>query len=507
MKQHHLIAALLLVIAIASAQVGCATKATELPATETPTIAQSPTVTSTATLAATQTPWVITTTSAATPMPEAVELGLLLLSLPDGGYNHLFAFSPGSLSLIRLTGEAWDDITPTLGPDGNWLAYSSRQNGYWDLFLMNLQTGGSLRLTDTRAYDASPSWSPDGSWLAYETYGEQSMEIAILSTTEAGAEPILLTRDTSLDCSPAWSPRGRQVAFVSDRSGEPEIWIADLDHAASDQFINLSRNSMTVESHPGWSPDGTRLAWAAADLETGLSFIWVWDARTPLEPAIQVAAGDWPVWWNDTHIATRISSPNQAYLAAYDSSSGALFLPPMLLSGELQGLGSGLSDVSLPGAFGTIASLVPSPLYQPEMKEAGLPGRKGLVNIPRTLATFPQLSDAADESFKALRARLGLETGWDVLANLENAYVPLSVPLDPGFQQDWLYTGRAFTLSPALIQAGWLVVVREDFGQQTWWRILCPHNRPGWLAGSSSYPCRLGFSHTVRFVPSIRKRR
>ncbi|MCX6034434.1 MAG: hypothetical protein NTV38_05595, partial [Chloroflexi bacterium] len=57
------------------------------------------------------------------------------------------------------------------------------------------------------------------------------------------------------------------------------------------------------------------------------------------------------------------------------------------------------------------------------------------------------------------------------LGNLENAFVPLTTPLDPGLGEDWLHTGRAFTLNPVLVQANWMAVVREDFGQQIYWRI------------------------------------
>ena len=66
---------------------------------------------------------------------------------------------------------------------------------------------------------------------------------------------------------------------------------------------------------------------------------------------------------------------------------------------------------------------------------------------------------------------ISVQTGWDALGNLENAYIPLTTPPDPGLGDDWLYTGRAFTLNPALVQADWMVVVREDFGQQVYWRI------------------------------------
>lgn len=449
----------------------CAPDPTSPPPTV--TASNTPTVTQTPTEAATQTPWVITTSPQVTDYVQSAPRGTFILSLPDGGFYHLFAYSPESLPLTRLTTNPWDDIAPALGPDGNWLACASRQNGYWDLYLLNLQDGGSLRLTDSLAYDGSPSWSPDGAWLVYETYTENSLEIAIRSTTDTASPPIQLTTDSFLDTAPSWSPLGRQIAIVSNRSGEPEIWIIDLDRATSDQFINVSRSPETIESHPAWSPDGTRLAWASADPSTGLTSIQVWDARNPESPVVSVAAGDWPVWQDNGHLAARLTSPNQTHLAGYDVYNGILNLPPVLLPGNPEGLAYGVTSAPLPGVFLARAQVTPAPLYIPALDPDAdtLPGRTALVEITGIQAAYPQLSDAADEAFAALRSRVAYETGWDALASLENAFVPLSTPLDPGLGEGWLYTGRAFTLNPALVQAGWMVAIREDFGQQTWWRI------------------------------------
>jgi TolB protein len=81
------------------------------------------------------------------------------------------------------------------------------------------------------------------------------------------------------------------------------------------------------------------------------------------------------------------------------------------------------------------------------------------------------LHDLANEAFDALRERVRLEAGWDALASLENAFVPLTTSLDPGFSEDWLYTGRAFAINSLMTNAGWMVAVREDFGAQTYWRL------------------------------------
>jgi TolB protein len=81
------------------------------------------------------------------------------------------------------------------------------------------------------------------------------------------------------------------------------------------------------------------------------------------------------------------------------------------------------------------------------------------------------LHDLVDEAFKALRIRLAEEAGWDFLETLENAFVPLTSPLPPGLGDDWLYTGRAFAFNPLPLNAGWLVVVPEQFAAQTYWRV------------------------------------
>jgi hypothetical protein len=82
-----------------------------------------------------------------------------------------------------------------------------------------------------------------------------------------------------------------------------------------------------------------------------------------------------------------------------------------------------------------------------------------------------ELNRLALPAFQALQRRAAQALGWDALSVLENALVPLNRPLEPGRQQDWLYTGRAFALPTALMERGWLVALREEFGGVTYWRL------------------------------------
>jgi TolB protein len=422
----------------------------------------------------TQTPYIITAS------PEGVDdssgtKSVFFLSFQEKGNFHLFAFSPQKLPLTRLTADPWDDITPALSPDGKSLAFSSRRNGYWDLYLLNLFTGTALRLTDTRDYDAAPSWSPDGAFVAYESYTNNSMDIFIRSVLDLEQAPLQLTQNSASNQSPAWSPLGRQIAFISNRSGNPEVWVADLDNAGS--FINVSNNPQSVEKHPAWSPDGTRLAWASTSTDTGLTGIYVFDTTKPRTPPKWIGSGDWPAWQDNNNIATVLSTPNQTFLTGF-SSSNVINIPPIALPGEIYGFTYGISSAVMPGPFQAAAQKTESAISGSgsTSETAQSQSRVSLVTLSNTTAPYPKLNELAAGSFQELRNQVSSQIDWDALGNLENAFIPLTTPPDPGLGDDWLYTGRAITLNPALIQANWMVVVREDFGQQVYWRIYLRTN-------------------------------
>ncbi len=62
---------------------------------------------------------------------------------------------------------------------------------------------------------------------------------------------------------------------------------------------------------------------------------------------------------------------------------------------------------------------------------------------------------------------------------------------------DWLYTGRAFALNTLPVNAGWMVVVPEDYGNETYWRVYL---RARYQDGSQGMPLAdLPWNFTPRF--------
>lgn len=395
---------------------------------------------------------------------------VVLFSFEEDGYAHLFAYIPDTLPLTRITSGNWDDIDPAPSPDGETIAFASNRNGYWDLYLLNLSTGGTVQLTDTPDYESSPSFSPDGSFIAFESYTNENLEIVIGPADDPLNGAIRLTTSSASDHSPAWAPDGRHIAFISDG----EVILANLDETDGSRFQNLSKTDLAAESNPVWAPDGSKLAWASSATSLGRSGIYVWDP-TKNVPASWLGDGDHPAW-NSTgdQIITTLSAPNNTYYAIY-SANGKLLQPlepfPMYLRG-LMWANIVVPD-SLEDQYQQAAELTPAPLWAPqgEPVSEGSFGRWSLVNLDGVQAPYPQMHDLANEAFDALRQRVVEKAGWDALASLENAFVPITTLLDPGYAEDWLYTGRAFAINSLMTNAGWMVAVREDFGAQTYWRL------------------------------------
>ena len=413
------------------------------------------------------------------------ENGFLVLSIADGYYSHLFAYQPQNLSLIRLTNSPYDDITPAFSPDGTKIAFSSRRNGYWDLFTLDLTNGVITRITDTPEYDGAPSWSPDGQWLAYESYIDNNLEIIIRSLQNPDEPIIRLTQNPAADTSPSWSPDGRRIAFVSTRDGDEDIWLAALDNA-QDRFYNLTRNNQQPETQPRWSKDGSQLAWSA--IIEGNHQIIIWKENSDPIPLI---SGSNPVYCsNSSNLYAIQEEPNQVFLFGINSLTNLLPSPAKTLPGKVLGLDCATSanvQVLTNYPFPTGAA-DPNPLlWSPKLDINPLPpsGRFGVVQLDDVAAPYPYLHDTVDESFRQLRSWVAAEAGWDFLSSLEKAFTPITEPPSLPLKQNWLYTGRAFSVNPLPLQAGWMAIIREDYNGQVYWRVYI---RTRYQDGSQGIP-------------------
>ncbi len=416
--------------------------------------------------------------------------GALVLSIEEERGSHLFAYQPmvemspenglQALPLTRLTEGNQDDIHPAVHPDGTMIAFASNRSGPWDIYLLDLQSGELERFTNTVAYEGNPTWSPDGKWLAYESYQNQNYDI-IIQDINQDSGPINLTNHPAPDHSPHWSGQGRRISFVSLRSGTPQIWIANLDSPEVDKAERVTNYTQADLRHPCWSADGRYLTWSIAS-GPGNHSLYTWDSQRPGESPRAHGTGDWPLWGGQNGpLFSLVRTPRDTYLTAYigGGESPQILLPAVKMPGDVKGFswaaeiqlaylqGSGKGELALGNS--------PDPGTNTEIS------KKQLLSIGSIKVPYPQLNQNAVDAFQRLRSEAAEQLGWDFLSTLENAYVPLTEPLDPGLERNWLYTGRAIMVSDLPRRAGWMVIVREDFGSEIYWRMyLRTSNQQGY---------------------------
>ena len=74
----------------------------------------------------------------------------------------------------------------------------------------------------------------------------------------AGGGGRLLTQGASSDRQPAYSPDGKRVLFSSNRSGNLDLWLLDLENGALRQLTD----DAAQDWDPGFAPDGRHIVWS-----------------------------------------------------------------------------------------------------------------------------------------------------------------------------------------------------------------------------------------------------
>ena len=97
--------------------------------------------------------------------------------------------------------------------------------------------------------------------IAFVSQRDGNPEIYVMD--DNGKNQLRLTNNRDDDWSPSWSPDGKHIAFASQRDGNSEIYVMDADGRNPQ---NLTNNP-NEDKYPSWSPDGERIAFSSWDGE------------------------------------------------------------------------------------------------------------------------------------------------------------------------------------------------------------------------------------------------
>jgi Tol biopolymer transport system component len=173
----------------------------------------------------------------------------------------------------------------------------------------------------------------DGSGRAMLVYGSVDNTKSGLWQADIGAlqRAAPLAPSSRFDGLPSYSPDGSLVAFVSNRSGNPEVWVTQRDGTG---VKKITENSQ-ISSAPRWSPDGSRLLYGApvppreAALRAALNGLYIvpiaGGAPSRVGLGLPSASdpfwsrdGQWIYYWSDSQLwRTRTDATGSVMLGEY----------------------------------------------------------------------------------------------------------------------------------------------------------------------------------------------
>lgn len=112
---------------------------------------------------------------------------------------------------------------------------------------------------------ASPVASPDGTRVAFRALN------ALWLLTVGQPRPVKLVEDGYFNSDPDFTPDGRAVGYASDRAGDADLWLHDLETGEHRRLSGLPGAQLA----PRFSPDGGRVAYTDHD-----GAVWVLDLAT-----------------------------------------------------------------------------------------------------------------------------------------------------------------------------------------------------------------------------------
>jgi len=163
-----------------------------------------------------------------------------------------------------------DQHQPIIGEAPAWvsgerLVYKGCEGAKCGLYLTDsLYDGTGITQLTHDISDTNPEASPDGKKVAFMSQRDGNWEVYVMNID--GSDLKRLTNNGDTDGLPIWSPDGQTIAFASDRSGDWAIWAMNPDGSNQRMLFPLGGSLhgyvQTQQEYKGGGWEEERLSWS-----------------------------------------------------------------------------------------------------------------------------------------------------------------------------------------------------------------------------------------------------
>jgi TolB protein len=173
-----------------------------------------------------------------------------------GGNKEIWEMDYDGANQHAVTHLGTISISPRVSPDNTRLAFSSLGRDGFQIKMYSLLLGRLVAFPISPGTNLSPAWSPNGNTIAYSSSRSGDPEIYL--TNVDGGSSQRITNFRGPDVSPVFNPRtGAQIAWISGRTGLPQLYIMETDGSGVQRMTDGG-----YATSPSWSPNGQFLAFA-----------------------------------------------------------------------------------------------------------------------------------------------------------------------------------------------------------------------------------------------------
>jgi TolB protein len=154
----------------------------------------------------------------------------------------------------KLTDYGKITLSPTMSPDGRYLAFTSYKEGRPNLYVMDLERNREVYVNREDGMKLASAWLDKRTLVFTHTSGKHS---TIYSENVETKDRKVLLRQEGILTSPGFSMDGKKMVFVSDMYGTPQIFMRDLSSGETKRLTYAGNYNTT----PSLSPKGDLIAY------------------------------------------------------------------------------------------------------------------------------------------------------------------------------------------------------------------------------------------------------